>query len=320
MDIIITEPVMDNMIETACLTSYSLDVELGTKASRAKNDFEIILSLDKWNPSMNQGSFVLSELFCGVIDGLQVNTAEQTITLHGNTIQKLLDDKVIIPPTGLNYYEIEDDAHIVMQQLIDPRFNGFIVASNVSSGFQIQLKARYDTVFEALEKSLSDVGARLHFKYNGSQIVVSAVSSSLYDYVEVTSDSGINIVSNVQNGYNHIVALGRGEMQERKVIELFYENGVISDTPIAEGLHLRSFVYDYSSVESEEQLRSEAEKKLLSMCGERSIEVEIDGDYEIGDCLHVRERISGLQTKAYVQKKIIKGTSDELKIEYKVGE
>ena len=320
MDIIITEPVVAQMIETGCLTSYYLDVELGTKSSRAKNDFEIILSLDKWNTSMNQGSFVLSELFCGVIDGLQVHSAEQTITLHGCTIQKLLDDKVIIPPTGLNYYEIEDDAHVVIAQLINPRFNNLIVASNVSSGFQIKLKARYDTIFETLEKSLSDVGARLQFVYNGSQIVVSAVSANLYDYVEVTSDSDINIISNVQNGYNHIVALGRGEMQERKVIELFYENGTISDTPTAEGLKLRSFVYDYSSVESEEQLRAEAEKKLLSMCGERSIEVEIDGDYEIGDCLHVRERISGLQTKAYVQKKIIRGTNDDLRIQYKVGE
>ena len=41
MDIIITEPVVDQMIETGCLTSYYLDVELGSKSSRAKNDFEI---------------------------------------------------------------------------------------------------------------------------------------------------------------------------------------------------------------------------------------------------------------------------------------
>lgn len=319
MDIIITEPVVDQMIETACLTSYYLDVELGTKESRAKNDFEIKMSLDEWKPSMNQGSFVLSDLFCGQILKLEIDTQNQEVSLYGFSIQKLLDSKIIVPQNG-THYEMEADANTIIAQLVNPCFSNVIIGSNLASGFHIHLKARYDTIFEALEKSLAKVGARLQFVYNGSQIVVSAVSVNHYPNVELSNDYDIGMVASAKRGYNHIIALGRGEMEERTVIELYYENGKVSDNAIPEGINRYTYLYDFSGIESDEQLYSEAEKKLLSICDHNSLTLKLDGAFEIGDRLQIKERISGIQAEAYVHKKIIRGTYEDLNIEYKVGD
>ena len=320
MDIIITEPVVNQMIETGCLTSYYLDVELGSKKSKAKNDFEITMSLDKWNYSMNQGSFVLSELFCGMIDGLKVDTYMQEITLHGVTIQKMLDEIIIVPSAGRNYFEFSGDINILLDLLIRPRFNGLIVTPDVMSGIQVQLKSRYESVFEALERCLSGVDMRLHIEYKNAQIIVSAVNMNLHEDVEINNDYDIKMISEARQNYNHMIALGRGEMANRTIIELFCVNGEISEGPLPEGTLQRTYLYDYPGVESEEKLYSDAKKKMLSVCGYTSLTAELDGDFEVGDSLYIRERISGLYKKACIQQKIIKGTSEDLKIEYKVGE
>ena len=193
-------------------------------------------------------------------------------------------------------------------------------------------KIRYSSVLEACEDMLAKVNARLNITFTGSQVICEALEiNDLSDQICLDNDYGIPMIAeDSDSGYNHIIALGQGNLKDRQVIELWRtENGTISDDPGAEGipvgLALRSYVYDYSSVETPEELERAAVKKLNELGPTKKLEIEPGKlDVELGDIIRAMERTTGISMKKQVTRKIIKGQIYNgvpyMTTEYKAGD
>ena len=85
------------------------------------------------------------------------------------------------------------------------------------------------------------------------------------------------------------------------------------------------YIYDYSSVESLEELKKETMKKMNELCSIQKLELDFtEGKLEIGDIVNAKERMTGIQMKKQITRKVISGEILNgipfLKTTYKVGE
>ncbi len=117
--------------------------------------------------------------------------------------------------------------------------------------------------------------------------------------------------------YNHVIALGQGEMLERTVVELWLlPDGSVTDDPAAEGVpaeeEYSTLLYDYSAVESEDELRRAAAKKLRGAAGSDSLELELfdyDGSLRLGDIVSAKDELTGMTARLSVSGTLLKLTA-----------
>ena len=145
------------------------------------------------------------------------------------------------------------------------------------------------------------------------------------DEVELSQDYEAKIVSDDRARiYNHIVALGRGEMLERTVVELWqHPDGTISETRPSGASDESTLLYDYPSVESREELVSAAKKKLLGDCGSGKLDIELFGYDDIGleltDIASVRDNVTGMTAALRVTEKKLNISSSGVSITHTLG-
>ena len=121
---------------------------------------------------------------------------------------------------------------------------------------------------------------------------------------------------------NHLICLGQGNLSERTVINLYAdENGNVSQNPHYVGLDEIAEVYDYSNVESEEELLKSGIDKLLEYQKAGSIEITIENsEKDVGDIVGGEEVVTGLKISGEITKKIVKIQNNETpKFIYEVG-
>lgn len=112
-------------------------------------------------------------------------------------------------------------------------------------------------------------------------------------------------------------------MQERTVIHLFTDStGNIVDEQVMFGLDEVVETYDYSSVESEEELLSRGLDKLKEEWKKDSVDVDIDDSirFDVGDIVEAIENVTGVKIKTPITKKIVKLENGIITINYKVGD
>ena len=111
-------------------------------------------------------------------------------------------------------------------------------------------------------------------------------------------------------------------MSERTVIDLYIdENGKISQNPHYVGLNEISEVYDYSNVESNDELLKSGTDKLLEYQNFDNIEITIENsEKDVGDIVGGEEVVTGLKISGEITKKIVKIQNNEApKFVYEVG-
>lgn len=334
MDLIFTEPYDPSrrIKELGYLTNCQIDVEIGTILSNARNDFEIILH--DMDDRIRKGSLIYTEdnsEIGGVVYGMKVSTANNEITLRCKLWRGMLMDHAVKPPKGHDYYTFSGDANELLRHLITNNYDGLIIAAEKQSNINVSVKVRYATVLKVIEDVLMNAKARLHITFDGSKAVCEAVPiKNLSDKICLDNDYGIPMIAeDSDSGYNHIIALGQGELANRQVIELWrLSDGTITEDntkAVPAGIELRTYIYDYSSVESLEELRREAIKKLNELVPTKKLEIE-PGKLQvgIGDIVSATERTTGISMVKQVSRKIIKGEvlngASLLKTEYKVGD
>lgn len=334
MDLIYTEPYSASrgIVELGYLTNCQIDVEIGTILSGAKNDFEIVLT--GMDSRIQKGSLIYAEddsEIGGMVYGMKVNTSNNEITLKCKLWRGLLNDHAVKPPPNQDYFIFNGDANDLLKHLITGHYDGLIEAVDKKANITVSAKVRYASVLKVIEDALTDAGARLHISFVGAKAVCEAVEiDDLSETICLDNDYGIPMVAeDYDNGYNHIIALGRGELSERQVIEMWrLPDGSISEDAtkaIPTGVYLRTYIYDYSSVESIDDLRKESIKKLNELAPTRSLKIEPSTlDVEIGDIVSASEHTTGITMKKQITRKIIKGNIvngiSEITTEYKVGD
>ena len=154
----------------------------------------------------------------------------------------MLDKKIIRPPAGQDYKKVSGELNTVLGELITEQFGDYFVVSQDDTGVSLTNYQfdRYCTLLTGVTKMLQSVGCRLRITYKQQErgqpgyVELSAVPVVDYsEQIELSQDSQLNFTfKNCRNGVNHLICLGKGELQERQGSDLDgQENGSSGEEP-----------------------------------------------------------------------------------------
>lgn len=318
-----------NIEEIQSLTEFDqYEAVSGLGFKYADNDFELQVEEAVWEKyPMIKGHYLyeVGTEWGGMVE--DVNHVGTTVKVGGPTWRGMLARKIISPPAGQAYKAITAmEANQAIAALVGTSLGPLFAVSTADSGMTVSGSFRYTNLLAAIHSMLQQYGARLEIIFDGTQVVLSAVSSVDYTDTELSQEYEAPLESSVAYGeaYNHVIALGRGELTEREVVELWrLDDGTITTTTQPAGANDKQFVLDYPNAESLEELTSSATDKLIESSPVESIGInldEIEIDFKLGDVVGGRDKVTGLTISKPITQKILKIDKNGRKINYKAGE
>ena len=318
-----------NIEEIQSLTEFDqYEAVSGLGFKYADNDFELQVEEAVWEKyPMIKGHYLyeVGTEWGGMVE--DVNHVGTTVKVGGPTWRGMLARKIISPPAGQAYKAITAmEANQAIAALVGTSLGPLFAVSTADSGMTVSGSFRYTNLLAAIHSMLQQYGARLEIIFDGTQVVLSAVSSVDYTDTELSQEYEAPLESSVAYGeaYNHVIALGRGELAEREVVELWrLDDGTITTTTQPAGANDKQFVLDYPNAESLEELTSSATDKLIESSPVESIGInldEIEIDFKLGDVVGGRDKVTGLTISKPITQKILKIDKNGRKINYKAGE
>lgn len=315
-----------NLKDIAPVMDVEIDIAIGEE-----NDYEIKIPRDEWRSEYTFGNvfYVKDTEYGGIIGEVDTSTAEDTISLLGRTWRGMLDKKIIRPPTGQDYKRASGELNAVLGELITEQFDDYFVVSQDDTGVSLTNYQfdRYCTLLSGINKMLKSVGYRLKIRYvqqeRGQPGYVELSSAPIVDYseqIELSQDSQLNFeFKNCRNGVNHLICLGKGELQERQVIDLYVQkDGSIGSEPYYTGVQEIAATYEDTSSETDE-LEEKGREKLLELMNSTSFEMDVESlgvDVEVGDIIGGRDYLTGLYAKKPIVKKIYRVEDGKTSLEY----
>ena len=315
-----------NLKDIAPVMNAEIDIAIGEE-----NDYEVKIPRDEWRSEYTFGNvfYVKDTEYGGIIGEVDTSTAEDTISLLGRTWRGMLDKKIIRPPTGQDYKKVSGELNAVLGELITEQFDDYFVVSQDDTGVSLANYQfdRYCTLLSGINKMLKSVGYRLKIRYvqqeRGQPGYVELSSAPIVDYseqIELSQDSQLNFTfKNCRNGVNHLICLGKGELQDRQVIDLYVqEDGSIGSEQYYKGIQEIAATYEDTSSETDE-LEEKGREKLLELMNSTSFSMDVETlnmDVEIGDIIGGRDYLTGLYAKKPIVKKIYRVEDGEPSLEY----
>lgn len=261
MDLIYTDI---KRLDIGVLKGYELDFEIGSE-----NDFQITTSLDNNVIPMGAYFYFENSEYGGKISTLKVDTSQNRLYYGGMTFYGMLCDKIICPYLGENYYIVSGDTNAIISSSIERlERNDLFVASSESSGFNfLNYKFdRYTDCYSGLVKMLKTKKAKLKAVFKNRLVNLSVEAIIDYSDEEFSSDILNFTIEQNKMQPNHLICLGKGDLAERQVLNLYIdENGNVAQTPYYTGLDEVVQTYDYSNVESDDELLKSGAEKLLEL-------------------------------------------------------
>lgn len=318
-----------DLVELQLLTEFDVyEAVSGLGYKYADNDFELQIPESIWTTEPIENGHRLYQLdneWGGRVENIE--HAGTTVKCSGPTWRGMIARKIITPPAGQAYKTITAmEANQAIAALLGTSFGNLFTVSTANSGITVSGSFRYANMLGALHSMLQQYGARLDIVFNGTQVELSAQSSVDYMDVELSQDYEAPLESSVAYGeaYNHVIALGRGELTAREVVELWrLDDGTVTSTPQANDETDKQFVLDYPNAESVEELINNATAKLLENNPVESIKInldEIDTDLKLGDVVGGADYVTGLRISKPITQKIFKADNKGKTINYKAGE
>lgn len=315
-----------NLKDIAPVMNAEIDIAIGEE-----NDYEVKIPRDEWRSEYTFGNvfYIKDTEYGGIIGEVNTSTAEDTISLLGRTWRGMLDKKIIRPPDGQDYRKVSGELNTVLNDLITEQFDDYFVVSQDDTGVSLTNYQfdRYCTLLSGITKMLQSVGCRLRITYRQQErgqpgyVELSAVPVVDYsEQIELSQDSQLNFeFKNCRNGVNHLICLGKGELQDRQVIDLYVqEDGSIGSEPYYTGVQEIAATYEDTSSETDE-LEEKGREKLLELMNNTSFSMDVESlnmDVEIGDIIGGRDYLTGLYAKKPIVKKIYRVEDGESSLEY----
>ena len=310
-----------------------MDAGIDFAVGSDENDYEIKIRHDRWDERYAYGNifYIKNTEFGGIIGRKKINTAEDTISLYGRTWRGKLDKKIIRPPAGQDYRKVSGELNSVLDMLVTEQFNDYFVVSQADTGVTVtnyQFE-RYCTLLAGSTKMLKSVGHKLHIEYiqqeRGQPGYVELSAVPIVDYserIELSQDSRLNFTfDETKNGVNHLICLGKGELQDRQVIDLYVgQNGSIGTTQYYTGIQEVTETYEDTSSESDE-LEEKGREKLQELMNSTSFSMDVeslDMEVEIGDIIGGRDYVTGMYAAKPIAKKIYKVEGGKTSLEYEI--
>ena len=317
-----------NLKDIAPVMDAGIDIAIGDE-----NNYEIKVRRDKWRSEYTFGNvFYIKETeYGGIIGEVDTNTAEDTISLLGMTWRGMLDKKIICPPSGSDYKTVSGELNLVLNDLVAEHFDDYFVVLQVDTGVSVTNYQfdRYCTLLSGINKMLKSVGYRLQIRYiqqeRGQPGYIELSAVPIVDYseqIELSQDSQLNFTfKNRRNGVNHLICLGKGELQDRQVIDLYVqEDGSIGSEQYYTGVREVAATYEDTSSETDE-LEEKGREKLQELMNSTSFGMDVETlnmDVAIGDIIGGRDYLTGLYAKKPITKKIYKVEDGKSSLEYEI--
>ncbi|MCL2486726.1 MAG: siphovirus ReqiPepy6 Gp37-like family protein [Oscillospiraceae bacterium] len=255
----------------------------------------------------------------GPVCRIKHTTSDGVVRIYGINWREILGQRIIRPPAGQTHYVFASvDANQFLRNLAGGWMDHIIKISGKNSGLTVGGSARYKPLLGFAESLLSEKSWRLDVNFYGGKAVVSAFPvRDLANDTELSGEYEAEITAVAAHGkYNHILALGQGEMLDRDVAELWLlPDGQITGDPMAPGVPAeavrRTLLYDFSAAESPSVLRQNAERKLLEAAASDTTEIDLsadDADVELTDLVMVRDTLSGQAKRLRVVSKNLRIT------------
>lgn len=225
MDLIYTDK---NRKDIGVLSDYELDEAFG----KNENNFSLKISLSEH--CMEPGCVIYAENteYGGIIDTLNPNTKDSTLTYKGRTWHGILNSKVLEPNAGEDYLILSGEANSVLKEIITRlKLNDVFSVSEDDSGIEIihYQCSRYPCAYDEIRKMLYEFMGKLTINCQMKTVLLSV--SPLYDYSADEEWDASQLDFAIEKNYhpvNHLICLGSGDLKDRHVIHLFTdENGGI---------------------------------------------------------------------------------------------
>ena len=303
--------------------TLEIDVEVGD--SSASNDFELSTVLSDFS-----GFYIPGTEVGGIVEYRASVSNKAVNTLKGWTWRGLLSQWIILPPSGSDYRIVSGEANAVIRRLLAECLGGFFSVPEEDSGLTIgsyQFKL-YTSMLDGLMDMLSEYDYRLDIYAKKTeaggrvQVCCRALPAKKLEG-EYNNDLGLMLTfTNDQMGINHLICMGKGELQNRQKLDLYIgKNGKVTTTQYYTGLAERQAYYDYSSAESLAELRKSGNEKLKELAGSKKLRIDAESvDLNVGDIVVGRYRETGLVVEAPISKKIYRISDGRMTIEYGVKE
>ncbi len=276
-------------------------------------------------PTTAEESYALPE-WGGIVQGFEKNSTEQTITITGLSWRGWMAQKVVCPSEGEDYYYINGDNFLkAIYSTLGAHdiWLGYQSWSEIDypSEFNYQCP-RYCTLLEAIEGFCAAYGFTF-FIYTVSRQWGNDLYFGVRPIKEVETKN-INYIAKKENGINHLILLGQGELSEREVKHLYISptTGEIvrKDSPVYWwGMKEREAVYDNSGATGEE-LYTYGEQRFKELLGGKKITINSLGESGeqlfIGDSLTQYDSTLGEWITATINNKIYTEEAGLGKIEY----
>lgn len=307
--------------------SAEADMDIGNT-----NDFEVTIAVSDYDTERmgyRCRIFAPGTEYGGIIGDIESISGTRKVALRGRTWRGMLQYKVVEPPTGQDHLVLSGELNTAIRTLIGDRFGDLMVIPEVDTGITIKSWQvdRYVTLYDALQKLVSNYGCRLQIQYAQPEgleygyVTVRAVPIVDYsEQLEYSQEEGIYVtVRDCRNGVNHLVCVGEGEKQDRVVLHLYVQkNGTIGKKQYYTGLNEISAVYNYSSAEAD-KLEEDGTKRLKELQNYKKCEMTIDNaDLEIGDIVAGYDAVTNTQVIKPVIQKILKMQNGNITIDYSV--
>ena len=282
--------------------SFSAIVTLKTDADC---DWELTLPEGSWSkcPIMaGHHIYIEGTEWGGPVERVRHISSEGRMKLQGTCWRGLLNRRVISPAAGGTHFVLEEqESNSAIAVLLGNWQSDLFTVSSEDSGLLSSVSLRYATLQEAIDAMLEASGGRLSVTFADGKVTLSAGPiRDMTDQVELSQEYDAQLITDSSvRLYNHIIALGSGELLERQVVELWLRpDGTVTDDPqAAEDIeHLSTMLYDYSAVESLDALAQSARRKLLAQAGQSSMEIEMTDDIglDLTDRALVRDTLTGM--------------------------
>ncbi len=234
MDLIYTD---ENMTDQDVITDYTLDLAYGYD----ENDFSLSIPLQ--SHCMEEGYYIYIEgtEYGGKVTKIKVDTKNNQIVYSGKTWHGIIENHVIEPDKGYDYFVVSGEANEVIAKVITHiGLDDIFAVPEDDSGIIIQeYKFYYTAGYTGLLEMLEQYNAKLVIWYEDGKVMICAADRADYSTDEEWDSSQITFT--IEKNFrpiNHLICLGQGSLKSRNIIHLFADEGggvqpyAVTDNPV----------------------------------------------------------------------------------------
>ena len=314
------------------IDGFDAEISQEIDAEIERNSFALTLADTVWSAQpVEIGHYIYSPgtEFGGMVEQIQHSTARQQVTVSGVTWRGMLYRKIIVPTT--DYLTITaTEANAAINTIVGTQLGTLFSVSTAASGITVTSKKfRYTNMLSGIEDMLDEGGAALEVAFDQSTKSVTLSARAVVDYsdrIDLSQDYGVDMVT-TEGGfdrYNHIIALGAGELADRDIVHVYrLADGSMTTVAPAWAGTVDDYVttYDYNNPETMAILQKGAEKRAAEYAPLNQVEIDpaVDGlDLKLGDIVGARDRLTGMAGTAVIVGRILTMNAGGIKLETRV--